>query len=143
MYLVTACTFARTPLLAPLMAARAVINELRRVERAGQATTLAFVVMPDHLHWLTMLRACSLPALVKRIRGRSSHAVNHCWQRRGTVWQPGFHDHAVRKEECLVTMTRYLLMNPVRAGLVSHPTQWPHWFINQDAWPLLTAGLEV
>lgn len=142
-YLVTACTNGRAPLLGRLGAARAVIRELRQAEQAGLATTLAFVVMPDHLHWLMALGQASLASLIKRIRGRSAHAINRCWQRRGTVWQPGFHDHAVREEECLVTTTRYLLMNPVRAGLVSHAAHWPHWFVNIDQWPLLGDSLDA
>ena len=45
----------------------------------------------------------------------------------GAVWQPGFHDRALRKNEDLVTASRYIVANPVRAGLVEHIADYPHW----------------
>lgn len=43
------------------------------------------------------------------------------------LWQKGFHDHAVRKEEDLPALARYVVANPVRAGLVQRVGQYPHW----------------
>jgi len=54
-YLVTTVTLAREPLLGDLWAARTLVRALRRHQSEGYAQTLAFVVMPDHLHWLMVL----------------------------------------------------------------------------------------
>jgi putative transposase len=43
------------------------------------------------------------------------------------VWQSGFHDHAVRREEDLPALARYVVANPVRAGLVTRVGEYPHW----------------
>jgi len=43
------------------------------------------------------------------------------------VWQRGFHDHAVRREEDLQALARYVVANPVRAGLVQRTGLYPHW----------------
>lgn len=44
--------------------------------------------------------------------------VNKLLGRKGAVWQEGYHDHAVRSEEDLRKLARYVVANPVRAGLV-------------------------
>jgi putative transposase len=43
------------------------------------------------------------------------------------VWQRGFHDHALRKEEDIVSVARYIVANPVRDGLVRRIGDYPHW----------------
>jgi REP element-mobilizing transposase RayT len=49
--------------------------------------------------------------------------LNRC----GRLWQPGYHDHALRREEDLVATARYLVANPLRAGLVQHIGDYPLW----------------
>lgn len=84
--------------------------------------------MPDHLHWLVQLGEPSpLPAAVQRLKGRSARAVNGWLRRRGALWQRGFHDHALRREDDLATVARYVVRNPVRAGLVRRVGDWPLW----------------
>jgi hypothetical protein len=41
--------------------------------------------------------------------------------------EAGFHDHAVRSEEELPALARYIVANPVRAGLVARTGLYPHW----------------
>lgn len=41
-------------------------------------------------------------------------------------WQRDFFDHRLRKEEDFCAKEDYIRMNPVRAGLVSKPEDWPH-----------------
>ena len=43
------------------------------------------------------------------------------------MWQAAFHDHALRKEENLHEIARYIVANPLRAGLVSSLAEYPHW----------------
>lgn len=47
--------------------------------------------------------------------------------RRGPVWQRGFHDHALRREEDLRAVACYIVGNPLRAGLVQHVGDYPLW----------------
>jgi putative transposase len=56
-YHVTTVTLDRKPVFADLRPARVLINALREAQARGEATTLAFVLMPDHLHWLLQLEA--------------------------------------------------------------------------------------
>jgi hypothetical protein len=57
----------------------------------------------------------------------SAEQVNKELSRTGALWQPGFHDHAVRAEEDLRALARYVIQNPVRAGLATSVRQYPHW----------------
>jgi REP element-mobilizing transposase RayT len=125
-YLITTVTHHRVPWFHDLRAARTLIQVLHAKPRSAQ--TLAFVVMPDHLHWL-MSRAgsASLDTVMQSVKSVSSHRINRLFDRRGALWQPGFHDHALRREEDLVPTARYVVANPIRAGLVRSVGDYPHW----------------
>ena len=121
-YLITTVTHARRPVFNYFALARHLIGLLRQAQERQQATTLAYVLMPDHLHWLMQLgEQESLSKCVHRIKSISAHACPEA------LWQKGFHDHAVRAEEDLPAIARYIVSNPVRAGLVARTGQYPHW----------------
>jgi putative transposase len=120
-YLVTAVTQRRARVFEDLSAARTLILTMREDARRGSHETLAFVVMPDHLHWLLQLQKGSLSELVGRVKSISA-------RRLGTrIWQDGFHDRALRDEDDLQAVARYIVANPLRAGLVERIGCYPHW----------------
>ncbi len=121
-YHVTAVTLGRQPVFSELRAARLLVNALREAQVRGEATTLAFVIMPDHMHWLLQLEApISLSKLVGAVKAVTAHGLG------GRIWQGGFHDHALRQEEDLVEVARYIVANPLRAGLAQRVGDYPHW----------------
>jgi len=80
------------------------------------------MVMPDHLHLLV-----SFPeevAMKEQIRKFKAYL-------RRTIsidWQAGFFDHRLRNEAAIEEKWHYVMMNPVRAGLVDSPEKWAlHW----------------
>ncbi len=121
-YLITTVTLARQPVFSDFSSARQLIAVLRQTQAREQASTLAYVVMPDHLHWLMQLgEGQKLSTCVQRIKSLSARALGR------PIWQAGFHDHAVRSEEDLPALARYIVANPVRAGLVARTGLYPHW----------------
>ncbi|QGZ30547.1 REP-associated tyrosine transposase [Stutzerimonas stutzeri] len=120
-YLVTTVTRHRCPVFQDFFAARELIQVMREDALRDSHQTLAFVVMPDHLHWLLELRQESLSRLVGRVKSISARRIG------SQVWQDGFHDRALRKEEDLRAMARYVIANPWRAGLVERIGDYPHW----------------
>ena len=122
-YLVTTVTRGRERLFADWRVGRWVALELC----AAPAETLAWVLMPDHLHWLMVLQDGTLAATVRQVKSRSAIAVNRYLGRAGRVWQKDYHDHAVREEEDLRAMARYVVANPLRAGLVERIGDYPLW----------------
>lgn len=126
--MVTTVTLDRRPVFAQLPAARQAIAALRDCDSQGFSSTLAYVLMPDHLHWLVQLYDGSLSALLQRFKSCSAGQVNRLHRRIGkTLWQPGFHDRAVRDDADIRAMARYIAANPIRAGLVNNIGQYPHW----------------
>ena len=127
-YLVTTVTVERTSFFSDPINGRIVAREIARLDHGGYIQFLAFVVMPDHLHWLFVLGdKLSLSEVVAYLKGRSAHELNHHLQREGAVWQKSFHDHALRKDEDIKQIARYLVANPLRAGLVEKLNDYPLW----------------
>jgi REP element-mobilizing transposase RayT len=121
-YLITTVTWDRQPVFGNFHAARILIHALREEQNLGRADTLAFVVMADHLHWLMALReGAALSVVVRAVKAVTAKKLG------GALWQRGFHDHALRREEDLVGVARYVVANPVRAGLVARAGDYPHW----------------
>jgi REP element-mobilizing transposase RayT len=95
----------------------------------ARAATLAYVIMPDHFHWLMqLLPGSELSGVVQSVKGRVAGRINRLTGARGSrLWQPGFHDHAVRREEDLAALARYIVWNPVRAGLARSVADYALW----------------
>jgi len=103
------------------------IDESKTQEKLGGCRSLAFEVMPDHFHWLVQLTAArTLQELVGSLKGRSARRINMIRGVSGRVWQPGFHDHAIRRETAVENLANYLLLNPVREGLVERFEEYPY-----------------
>ena len=127
-YHITTCTEGRRPLFQDFHNGRLLVTEMRQLNDAKLVSSLAWVIMPDHLHWLFLLNEpLNLSALIKKLKARSSLAINasNGWQ--GSFWQRGFHDHAIRRDEDLRVVARYIIANPLRAGLVKHIGDYPLW----------------
>jgi len=126
-YSITACTSARSPIFSDPIATQCVIAELDSANASGSITTIAWVVMPNHLHWLFRLEESALSRIVQKMKYRSANRINAALQRQGAVWRAGFFDHRIRTEEDLEKQARYIIENPVRAGIASSITGYPHW----------------
>ena len=87
---------------------------------------IAWVVMPNHVH-----------VLIETVEGYPLHQILHSWKsftakkanqilgRSGRFWFPEYFDRYVRDERHLSDSVRYIHWNPVKAGLVESPEDWP------------------
>ncbi|MDI2594607.1 transposase [Pseudomonas sp. N3-W] len=126
-YLLTTNTLDRKSVFESLTLGRLVVEQFRSAEEQGWANSLAWVVMPDHFHWLIELQQGSLSELMQKTKSLSTRAVNMATGRKGSLWQQGYHDRALRREEDLVELARYVVANPLRAGLVERLGDYPLW----------------
>jgi len=126
-YLVTSVCMDRAPVFADWRLGRLVVREFKAAQELGIADSLAWVVMPDHFHWLCILRQESLARLMQRVKSRSAIAVNRITLGNAALWQPGYHDHALRKDEDMKEVVRYIVANPIRAGLVTNLGDYSLW----------------
>jgi len=100
-------------------------REIHSIGQSGSVESLAWVIMPDHLHWLVQLETVSLNQLMQRLKSRSAITVNRLRESHGPIWQQGYHDRAVRRDEDLRVVARYVVANPLRAGLVKRIGDYP------------------
>ena len=101
---------------------------IRCLQGIVNVQTVCFVIMPDHVHWLLqLLDGANLSKVVHKIKSSSAQKLNIEINRRGRFWQPGFHDHAIRSHQSLREIARYIVANPLRAGIVRHVGSYPHW----------------
>ena len=124
----TTVTYNRIPWFRRFDCATAVVGGMRDQDIESRCETIAWILMPDHLHWLFVLQGGELSSLVARFKQSSAHRANQIIERQGQrFWQQGFHDRAVRKEDDVRAIARYIVSNPLRAGLVENIGDYPFW----------------
>ena len=127
-YLVTTVTAGRRARFVDIASARPVIEMLSRTHDDKTGLWLAWVLMPDHFHGLLSLgEQASVSEVMRRFKGRSGHAWNNVMGGKASLWEVGFHDHALRFDEDRRTVARYIIGNPVRAGIVKKVGNYPFW----------------
>ena len=128
-YILTTVTAGRSPVFADLGNGRQIARAIAHHDEAGWCSTLAWVVMPDHLHWLLILGEHKrLDQLMRSFKSYTARVLNARLGRRNlALWQPGYHDHAVRADEDLRRLARYIVGNPLRAGLVDDIGRYSLW----------------
>ena len=127
-YHVTTATIDRQPTFESLKCGRTVIHAMKREDEGGHTRTLAYVVMPDHLHWLFQLVGDrSLSSSVSTVKSYSTRLLNKTTGRTGVLWQRGFFDRAIRQDEDIIDIARYIVANPLRAGLVDSIKRYSLW----------------
>lgn len=127
-YHITICTYQRQPFFACWRTGRVLVHILKDLQQQQVANSLAWVIMPDHLHWLMQLGdSHPLADALQLCKGRSAKAINQHLSRQGPLWQKGVNDRAIRKEEDLVQVARYIVANPLRARLVNKLGDYPLW----------------
>lgn len=91
-----------------------------------------WVIMPDHVHLLIWPMATdegffSLSSITGPMKGWTAHEINRRIGRRGGLWEDESFDHVVRNRASFREIAFYIWMNPVNAGLVDDPREWPWW----------------
>ena len=90
-------------------------------------SVIAYCLMPNHYHFL--LRPDedgALPRFVQRLFNSYAQAFNRQQGRSGTLFEARAKSVLVDTDEYVLHLCRYIHLNPVRAGLVAHPGEWPY-----------------
>jgi putative transposase len=86
----------------------------------------AFVLMTNHVHLLVSPSNMNgAGALMKSLGERYVQYINRRHGRTGTLWEGRYRSCLVQSERYLMECHRYIELNPVRAGMVSDPLQYP------------------
>jgi putative transposase len=114
-------------ILQPEPNATLLIEVLRANVAAGKFQLHDFVIMPDHLHLLVALPATvTIEKAMQRIKGGFSYRLRNEGRFQGEVWQHGFSEVRVDDRQSWLKYREYIRQNPVKAGLVDSPQQYPY-----------------
>ena len=107
---------------------------LLQLAEERQFAVFAYCFMPDHVHVLLDARddSAALRDVVKRWKQASGYWYARRFGR--TLWQSGYFERILRREETTELVANYILANPVRTGLAKHVGEYPY------AWALVSTG---
>ncbi len=89
------------------------------------AQMLAYCLMGNHYHFVLYTRRASLSVLMQQLNGIYTQAYNRRHAKVGHLFQGRFKAILVDRDSYLLEVCRYVELNPVRAGMVESPGDWP------------------
>jgi len=123
----------------------------REVEQQGWRC-YAYCLMNNHYHLLIETPEANLVAGMRRLNGAYTQGFNRRHQRVGHLFQGRYKSIVVERDSYLKELCRYIVLNPVRAGLVEAPQEWrwssytetaragarPAWLKVEEVWGLFS-----
>jgi putative transposase len=124
-YFFTFCTAQRQSHFIDAESVECVRDQILQIAGSFDIEETAYCFMPDHVHLLAEGRSETADALafVHRAKQLSAYAFSRTLGRK--LWQPSFFDRILRDDEASLSVARYIFENPVRAGLVENPEDYP------------------
>ena len=121
-------TYLSTPQIAKIVA-----STLRYYDKIDY-NLVSYCIMPNHVHLLLTLLENSrdVSRIMQSIKRYSARQSNKILNRTGTFWQAESYDHIVRDEDEYYRVIKYILNNPVKAGLVNKWEDWEFTYCNAD-----------
>ena len=103
------------------------LDTLREAAHRTECSVHAYVLMTNHTHLLiTPGSERSLPLLMQAMGRGYVQKLNRQYNRTGSLWQGRYKASLVQNDRYLLTCYRYIELNPVRAGMVRHPSDYPY-----------------
>jgi putative transposase len=126
-FFISTATWERRSILQSNPLCDLLLNVLRE-NRAKQRFELhEFVLMRDHLHLiLTPSSLIPLEKTIQFIKGGFSFRAKKEMNFNGEIWQKGYNDQRIKDDQDYTERMTYIWMNPVKAGYVDHPDQFPY-----------------
>ena len=133
-YFLTFCARERLPVFKDVHVVEQTLGQFRRTSTIEHFAILAYCVMPDHAHLLVegLQPNSDFRRFAKMTKQRSGGA--YARSRGARLWQEGYYERVLRDDDDARALAKYIVNNPVRAGLVDAPEDYP--FIGSDVWPL-------
>jgi putative transposase len=126
-YFLTFCTHERRPHFADGLTVDLTRTQFLRAATEERCSVIAYCFMPDHVHLLIEgeREDVDLKRFIKSAKQYSGFYFTR--QRRERLWQRYGFERVLRNEEATPDVVRYTIANPVRAGLVAVPMDYPFW----------------
>ena len=106
---------------------------LYEAKKRYDLVVLNYVVTSNHVHLIAHGKdgGETIPKSIQLIAGRVGQEYNRRKKRNGAFWEDRYHATAIETGAHLLRCLVYVDLNMVRAGVVSHPEQWPHGGYNE------------
>ena len=102
------------------------LDKLKDFSEKYQVKVHAYVLMTNHVHLLVSTEhEGAISKMMQSIGRYYVLYINKTYQRTGTLWEGRYKSTLVDSDNYLFTVMRYIEMNPVRAGMVEHPVDYP------------------
>jgi len=124
-YSLTFCTDWKRKWFENPAAEALVLAQFLRVAEKERFVIFAYCFMPDHVHLL--VQSISEDSNCKRFIVKTKQCSAHAYAQefKARLWQPFGYEHVLRDEEDGLVVARYILENPVRAGLAKTVMEYP------------------
>ena len=125
-YSLTFCTHRRRHLFIRPGVVGLVLKQISRATFENQFAVIAYCFMPDHLHLLIEGRsdASDCKRLIARAKQYSAFHFSRTYHQE--LWQRYGFEHVLRDDEVSQIVARYIVENPIRAGLVRRIEDYPY-----------------
>jgi len=131
-YFLTFCSDRRVHVFVSADVVDDALRHIRRTAAEQWYANVAYCFMPDHVHLLVEATrdAANLRRFVKLAKQRAGAA--YALRERVRLWQEGYYDRVLRNDEDTTAVAKYILENPVRAGLAENWMDYP--YSGSDRW---------
>jgi len=102
------------------------LDTLKEQAEKNDCLIHAYCLMTNHVHLLlTPMHVESAALLMKHLGQRYVQYINRTYKRSGTLWEGRFRSCLTQSDDYVLACYRYIELNPVRAGMVEHPAEYP------------------
>ncbi len=124
-YFLTFCTHHRQLHFSDAATVLQTLTHILRAAEQERFAVVAYCFMPDHLHLL--VAGCSEQSDGRRFIKLAKQFSGYAYSRshNETLWQRYAYEHVLRSEDQTLPVARYILENPIRAGLAVSPAEYP------------------
>jgi len=127
---ITICASDRRSLFRNRKWAAVIMDTLKTGPFGENVNCFAYCLMPDHLHLQVSPIYGNLIDQISRWKSYTTNLLQKSGLK-GPCWQRSFYDHALRKDEDIITVAQYIVNNPVRSKIVEnwidYPFSWHQW----------------
>ena len=124
-YSLTFCTYFRARIFVEAGVVQLVLTQFLRAAGEERFSILAYCFMPDHVHFLVQGTSESSDGRRVIKLGKQYAGYTYSAEYGRKLWQPWGFDRVLRDDESSLVVARYIVENPVRAGLVKTVSEYP------------------
>ncbi len=102
------------------------LDKLKEYSDKHQVDVHSYVLMTNHVHILaTAKEEKGISQLIQALGRYYVRYINQTYVRTGSLWEGRYKSAVIDSEKYFLTVSRYIELNPVRAMMVEHPSEYP------------------